>query len=229
MWCQSIDTVCPAFMLSLNTEFLLLTRWQQGGKRPEFFLLLLNVSEEELLPVNSIFLRAIPACHCLYMLPTTDLLQNTFWNGGKVSGYQEWQQFSFCFLSSVTTLGQVKNRSFWPSFLELDILHHLLGLSLFWLENKQEHTVEISGILICDFVYISPSEVDENTRIKLQSKPSSRVHNKASKLLISPSSAETRETLISLSQIGCWHTFRVDCSWGCGGSSVAAILWGLHR
>lgn len=137
---------------------------------------------------------------------------------------------SFCFLSSVTTLGQIENRSFWPSFLELDILHHPLGLSLSWLENKQEHTVEISGILICDFMYVSPSEVAENTCIKLQSKPSSEVHNKASKLLISSSSsAETLETLISLSQIGCWHTFHVDCSWGCGGSSVAAILWGLRR
>lgn len=194
------------------------------------FLLLINVSEKELLPVNSILLRAIPACHCLYMLPTKDLLQNTFWNGGKVSGYQEWQRFllPFCFLSSVKTLGQVETRGFWPSFLELDILHHPLGLNLFWLESKQEHTVEISGILICDFVYIPPSEVDENTRIKLQYKPS-KVHNKASKLLISSSCAETLETLISLSHNGCWHTFRVDWSWGCGGSSVAAILWGLRR
>lgn len=227
MWCQSIDTVCPAFMLSLNTESLLLTRWQQGGKRPEFFTPVKcfrrgAAASQQHLP------QSHPSLPLSLHAPDYRSTSNTFWNGGKVSGYQECQRFllSFCFLSSVTTW---ENRSFWPSFLELDILHHPLGWSLFWLENKQEHTLEISGILICDFVYISPSEVDENTRIKLQSKTSSQVHNKASKLLISPSSAETLETLISLSQIGCWHTFRVDCSWGCAGSSVAAILWGLHR
>lgn len=130
---------------------------------------------------------------------------------GKVSGYQEWQRFlvSFCFLYPVTTLGQVQNRGLWPLFLELDIFHYPLGLSLFWLENKQEHTVEISGILVCDFMYISPSEVDENTPIKLQSKPSSKVHNKAWKLLIS--SCRNSRDIDQFVPVSDWLLANVPC------------------
>lgn len=82
MWCQSIDTVCPAFTLSLNKYFFFFFTSHKMAIRGEkkkgcSFLLLLNVSEEELLPVSSIFLRAIPASL------TTDLLQNSSCNFGK--------------------------------------------------------------------------------------------------------------------------------------------------
>lgn len=105
------------------------------------FLLLLNVSEEELLPVSSIFLRAIPASL------TTDLLQNSSCNFGKSVQISRMGTMLTFIIFSFTCQKTGEGRIFSRSFLEQDILHDPLVLSIFWLENKQEHTVKISGIL----------------------------------------------------------------------------------